>query len=211
MLTVVTLLAVAAGAHADPPDEAGPIPDPSLRWELGGGPFAGAVTTNLGHGGEGFRLHGGIELDRFALLGELEWLHLDRACAGPSCGGDEAPGSDYRALLEGRVSVARGKVVHHPRGGRARLERMDLYLVPNVGVETVAIGVEPARSRPIVGLDLSWAMTNRAGHASAALRVGFSLARAWTDPAVGRTTEPASQPTAVDGSFLVGFDVFFGD
>ncbi len=206
------MLCSAAVAQASPPDEAGPIPDPHLRWELGGGPFAGALFSSTdGRGGEGFRLHGGIELDRFALLGELEWLHLDRACESTSCPLDDAPGSDYRALLEGRVSVARGKVVHHPRGGRARLERMDLYLVPNVGVETVAIGVEPARSRPIAGLDLSWGMTNRAGHASAALRVGFSLAHAWADPAIGRTTEPAAQTSAVDGSFLVGFDVFWGD
>jgi len=207
----VAVLTSSAVARAEPPDEAGPIPDPSLRWELGGGPFAGAIIGTPAHGGEGFRLHGGIERDRLALLGELEWLHLDRACDGPTCAGDEAPGSDYRALLEGRVSIARGKVVHHSRGGRARIERMDLYLVPNVGIETMAIGVQPARTRPIAGLDFSWGMTNRAGHASAALRVGFSVARAWDNPAVGRTTEPVPQSGAIDGSFLVGFDVFFGD
>jgi hypothetical protein len=190
-----------AGEFDNIPDEAGPIPSESLRWEVSLGPSAAFLQDGLVHGAVGGRLRGGIEKGRIAFLGVFDLYHLQRACEIDCVPGD-APGHAYRFAADVRVDVMQHRVVHGSRRARYRWERFDVAIDASLGRETIMIDDDGTRSRPDVGLGVSLTLTNRAGHGYGGLRAGIQL---------------ADNNNAPDGSharrtsFVVGFDAAIGN
>jgi hypothetical protein len=200
--TLMIVMGLTAHAHADPPDEAGPIPDPSLRWELEAAPTAGGVGADgQGHAALGAHFHAALEHDRIALLGEVELFHLVRTCPrDEDCGGAvSSPGNELRLAVAGRYDLVHTPALHRPRGGRARWERLDVWLATGIGVETISIDELSTRSRPDLGFEGGLTLTNRAGQPFYGLRYQIQLAR------------PFAGASGIDPSFFVGFAVAIGD
>ena len=187
---LLIVMGLVARAHADSPDEAGPIPDPNLRWELQAAPTAGAVEAyGQGHGAFGGHFQAALEHDRAALLGEVELFHLvrtcprDEDCSGPA----SSPGNELRLAVAGRYDLVHTRALHRPRGGRARWERLDVWLAAGIGVETISIDELSTRSRPDLGFEGGLTLTNRAGQPFYGLRYQIQLARPFAGASGGRS------------------------
>jgi hypothetical protein len=206
MRALLIVMGLALTAHGAP-DESGPIPDPRPRWEVEAAPTAGFVQAHgEAHGAFGAHLHIALERERVALLGEVEMFHLQRE--DDSTDPVASPGNELRVALAGRLDLIQTQVLHGPHGGRARLERLDVWLAAGVGIETLSIDELGIRSRPDVGFEGGLTLTNRAGHPYYGLRIQLQLARPFSEDVIARSTTPA--PT-IDPTFLVGFGIAFGD
>jgi hypothetical protein len=192
------------------PDDAGPVPAVDARWEIGVSPSAGFVQADQAHGMWGGRVHGGVELGRIAALGELELYDLQ------STGDASAPGSgaghELRGGLDFRYDVVQRRMLHRPRGGGGRYERLDVSVDGGLGVESIAIGDAAARQRIDIAAGIGVMMTNRGGAPSFGLRARVELAPPFADAAAAATpaTSTRTQP-ALDPTFVVGFVVSLGD
>jgi hypothetical protein len=181
---------------------------------MGLGASGGFVVLESAHPAVGGRTFAGVELGRFAVDGDLEMFRLQQASSqdGP-CGPQTCPTSMLRLALDGRMSLWRGKVLHRPRNGRGRLERMDVWLDASIGWERIALDGQPRRARPDAGVGLGWGLVNRAGSYSAALRVGTLLAldRSATTGVATRSEMPLASNRSLAPAFFIGFDLSFGD
>jgi hypothetical protein len=212
-IAVLVTLAGARVAHAEIPDEAGPVPDDSIRLYGGIQPSAGAVSVwNVGHGEAGAHVELGVQSGRFALVGEGEWFHLESACTQDgSCGAATGNGNEWRAGAALRWSVLQHKVVHGVHGHDLRWERLDTWVEAVAGEEWIAISDAKPVARPDVGLGLGLGLTNRAHGYSFTLHARFELApQLQTMPVAVAMPAVATTTDGPGWSFVIGCLVGFG-
>jgi hypothetical protein len=198
---------------AEPPDEAGPVPDPSLRWELGVSPSFGAVWAQQAHGAFGGHVEAGIVTGRLQLVGEAELFALDPACwQNVPCGPGTEGGDETRVGIDARWSFIQQRALHGVHGRHLRWERLDAWVEVGIGAERIAIADTPTLARPDVGVGLGLGLTNRKHGVGLALHARLELA-----PAAPALPMDAAIPAVAarndampDPSFVLGVLVSFG-
>jgi hypothetical protein len=199
-IVVVAVCGWRGVAVADPPDDAGPVPDDTLRVEAAISPSAGTVQAWQAHGAVGGQAELGVITGRLRLVGEAGLFELESDCPGAlPCTIGGGAGDELRLGGDVRWSVVQTKVLRGVRGKHGRLERLDLWVELGGAAERIALDDAPTRWRPDVGAGVGVTVTNRAEGVGLGMRARVEVAPAMPD-----------EDTRADTSFVLGMVVSFG-
>lgn len=198
-----------AGELYDLPDRSGPIPDTTLRFELGLGFDAGRFEAGpVGDSAIGGDVRAGLRYDRWLVLarGQLLSLSTTRDEHGPS----PDDGLALRAGADVRYSLSESRAIERTKRGRPyQIAREDTWIGAGGGYEWIDWSQGVPDKRPYADIAIGFAAIavgdDARWHSLATIGLELDLARA----PVG-LTDPAPSG-GLDRSLMLSVGVTFGN